>query len=246
SAWATRFLNAMFARFCVLFVGYSHQDPVMRYLARAYGAATQRFVMTREDRNDLDYWDFLGIQPVIFPVRPLPDGHGALVDALTAWGEQSRMGALEHERRIQGIVATIPPLEPDLADYIASALGSVPLLRFLVKHARDETWLKWAEEKGAFANLLNGSATAAPADSILAAWFAERFVVANAQAGLDFVARHDLEISAELWHAIGRELFNKARAASPDVLHRWIAVMCQTISPHWGAHWLNQLLTQVV
>ena len=38
-AWAARFLERMFASFTVLFIGYSHDDVVMRYLARASGAS---------------------------------------------------------------------------------------------------------------------------------------------------------------------------------------------------------------
>ena len=38
-AWAARFLERMFSSFTVLFIGYSHDDVVMRYLAAASGAS---------------------------------------------------------------------------------------------------------------------------------------------------------------------------------------------------------------
>jgi hypothetical protein len=41
-AWATRFLAAMFTQYVVLFVGYSHDDPVMNYLARGLSPIGQK------------------------------------------------------------------------------------------------------------------------------------------------------------------------------------------------------------
>ena len=45
-AWATRFLERMFGRYTVLFVGYSHNDVVMSYLARGLRSNTTRYVLT--------------------------------------------------------------------------------------------------------------------------------------------------------------------------------------------------------
>ena len=41
-AWASRFLAAMFSEYVVLFVGYSHNDTVMSYLARGLPPVKQR------------------------------------------------------------------------------------------------------------------------------------------------------------------------------------------------------------
>src|SRR5947207_1465711 len=38
--WATRFLERLFSRFVVLFVGYSHQDMLLTYLARGVTAGS--------------------------------------------------------------------------------------------------------------------------------------------------------------------------------------------------------------
>ena len=65
--WATRFLMEMFVHHTVLFVGYSHQDVVMRYLARSFVGATERFALTPAGRETL--WAHLGIIPVHYPER---------------------------------------------------------------------------------------------------------------------------------------------------------------------------------
>ena len=66
--WARRFLVDLFRSFTVLFVGYSHDDIVMHYLARALPAGdTQRFVLT--DETDDGRWTRLRITPIPFQVE---------------------------------------------------------------------------------------------------------------------------------------------------------------------------------
>ncbi len=66
-AWAARFLERMFATFSVLFVGYSHGDVVMRYLARALGPGRKRYSLT--DDAQAPEWTTSGITPLEYPNR---------------------------------------------------------------------------------------------------------------------------------------------------------------------------------
>ena len=50
--WARRFLVDLFRSDTVLFVGYSHNDTVMNYLARALPADTERFALTNGSAVD--------------------------------------------------------------------------------------------------------------------------------------------------------------------------------------------------
>ena len=60
--WARRFLIDLFRSYTVLFIGYSHDDSVMNFLARALPIQTERFVLTRD--TDPNKWRFLGVEPV--------------------------------------------------------------------------------------------------------------------------------------------------------------------------------------
>jgi SIR2-like domain len=159
-AWATRFLAEMFRTYVVLFVGYSHRDVVMRYLARAFGGSVSgargRFALIASG-EDGD-WSSLGIEAIPYPKRRGPNRHRALSEALKAWVSHARMGALDHERRIADIVQYPPPLEPDLVDYMRAVLADPVTMRFFVRHASGPEWLRWAEERGAFASLVAPSA----------------------------------------------------------------------------------------
>ncbi len=49
--WARRFLVDLFSNYTVLFVGYSHNDPVMKYLATGLPPSTRRFAFCRTRRK---------------------------------------------------------------------------------------------------------------------------------------------------------------------------------------------------
>ena len=66
--WATQFLQRLFSRYVILFVGYSHQDMLLNYLARGFTAGSLgpgRFALTWPD--DDAKWRNLGIIPRSLP-----------------------------------------------------------------------------------------------------------------------------------------------------------------------------------
>jgi hypothetical protein len=84
--FARRFLVQLFRSFTVLFVGYSHNDVVLNYLARALPEkeAGSRYALVGEGSDD-QHWASLGITPIAFPVRngdysALNEGIGKLAD----------------------------------------------------------------------------------------------------------------------------------------------------------------------
>ncbi|CAM3699118.1 SIR2 family protein [Marinicrinis lubricantis] len=90
--WATRFLQAMFDKYVVLFVGYSHNDPIMQYLARGLPPHTERYAFTPHGNEE--HWKFLDVQPIFYPLRDGPSSHKALNEAIEAWSHMNKMGGL--------------------------------------------------------------------------------------------------------------------------------------------------------
>lgn len=96
-AWAARFVERMFARYTVLFIGYSHNDTVMRLIARGIGGARRRrYALTHE--ADRDVWKTYGVVPIRYEV--VGDSHAALADSLNGWADLTSMGLNDHRQRI--------------------------------------------------------------------------------------------------------------------------------------------------
>ena len=198
--WATRFLMEMFIHHTVLFVGYSHEDVVMRYLARSFVSGPDRFALTKPGQGA--FWAHLGIAPIEFPLRAADDRYGALSDAVTAWARFGKWGLLEHETRIQALVSAPPPLTRGDADYISSAFQNDDTLGLFVTHAQTPEWLLWVEQQKGFDALFSVAELPSDRSQQIAWWFAKCFALQHAQAAirLDPAARTDAAPDLALCH----------------------------------------------
>ena len=85
--WARRFLQRLFAKYVVMFIGYSHSGPVMNYLARGLPPESEgprRFALIPEGDNDR--WRYLGITPITYPLTKDANQHSAVGLSLARWG----------------------------------------------------------------------------------------------------------------------------------------------------------------
>lgn len=113
--WAARFVAELFRNFTILFIGYSVDDPVMRYLTDAIAAEQRHGANFREpyafagvsggkDRQrEADEWRSKGVRALTYHKAV---EHRALVQTLYAWAELRRGGfhgrrtlALKHAAR---------------------------------------------------------------------------------------------------------------------------------------------------
>jgi hypothetical protein len=109
-AWATRFVCDLLDRYIVVLLGYSADDPPVRYLLEGLHASgrirEQRlyaFVANDPTRSDLD-WRERGVTPIVYdPV----DHHRHLWESIYAWADRAcDVGAWRS--RIVGLAQTTP------------------------------------------------------------------------------------------------------------------------------------------
>lgn len=235
-AWATRFLMPMFQRFTVLFVGYSHDDPLMRYLALGLPSGTPRFAFTSA-RDSIDpKWQRLGVRAIGYPVNGRD--HGALVAALKAWDARARMGQLDHQARMQGIVGAGPTLIPVDRDYMIWRLRVLDGVREFarataaIEPGRQVAWLRWVEQLPEFRALFSGGG-ATEAANLLGRWFCEIFIVSPALHGaaLQTVQRLGQEFTDELFRSAS---WAAARLAEQDADagRRWKTFLATSVYGH--------------
>ncbi|MGH2614366.1 MAG: SIR2 family protein, partial [Thermomicrobiales bacterium] len=224
-AWATRFLQKMFDEFTVLFVGYSHDDPIMRYLALGLPSKTRRYVLTHVP--DDGKWSHLGIVPVPYPV--VEHDHSALLDALEEWDRRARMGRLDHQTRTKEIVDAGPPLNAVDEDYMRERLQRVEGAREFVQYARSVDWLRWAESAESFHRLFIGGPDL-EVSSVLGHWFGQVYVADPALHGaaLQSVQRLGQRFSPGLYQSLSWAT-ESLTAADAEAGRRWTAVLATSI-----------------
>ncbi len=118
--WASRFVSELFRNFQVLFVGYSIEDPVMRYMTDAIAAELRRgdkqffqpfaFVATHpaKRKKDQKAWEAKGVRPILYNARKK---HTYLHNTLKRWAEDCRDG-LRAKMRIISMNAPFKPQPP--------------------------------------------------------------------------------------------------------------------------------------
>lgn len=140
--WATNFIRAAIARYLIVFVGYTADDPPVQYLLEALNRVAERpplglyaFQEGRESEAEA-LWKHKGVTAIAYA----PDkNHTALWQTLTAWSERARDPESWRDKlmrhALQGPEAMLPhergqivhlAVTPDGARCIAEAKAPIP------------------------------------------------------------------------------------------------------------------------
>jgi hypothetical protein len=238
--WAREFLVSLFQRFTVLFVGYSHEDVIVSYLARAIPRDGQRrrFALVREG-VDLASWHFLGIDPVVFPSSSETD-FSRLYEGCTKLAKFFARSVFEQQRVITEIASRRPPIEAEAIDEIEAALSAEHTTRFFTEVATDAEWIPWLEKHGRLECLFSAQ-TLEKKDHILGHWIARQFSVKQADEIFLLLARHGMRVGSAFWTLLAWGVRN-APADSRAHLSRWVPLLLSTAPPNSGYEllWLAQ------
>lgn len=101
--WAARFVSELFRNYVVCFIGYSINDPVLRYMMDALAADRMLGEVTplawalgdcepgQEHRKTIE-WEAKGVTPILYNVPAGSYDHSALHQTLHAWADTYRDG----------------------------------------------------------------------------------------------------------------------------------------------------------
>lgn len=224
--WARRFLVDVFRTHTVLFVGYSHDDVVMNYLARALPAdgLAGRYSLTDTDGS----WILLGIQPIRFVKGEGAGAFRELYRGVAKLAERSARGTIDWQSRMQELVGRAPPVDPELVGEIEQALRDASTCRLFTDVARDVSWPKWLDGRKHLETLFRPGELR-EREGQLAFWLAKHYAVEHFDECFDLIAEHGLQLNPLLWYAVGRELgLEKDKPIEAATLRRWILLLVES------------------
>jgi len=235
--WARRFLVDLFREYTVLFIGYSHDDVVMSYLARALPAdgISGRFAITDKD----GHWDFLGIKPIRFNRGTGSDEYRDLYEGIQKLADRASRDALDWQTRLIEIGSREPPADEEAIGEIEQALRQIHTTRFLTNVARDAQWPLWMSARKHL-DALFSPVELSERDMLLATWLARHFVVDHPDEIFNLFTTHGLKLNPQFWWLIGCELGRMEEST----LKRWASILLSTAPPNVNVHTLSQLAEQ--
>ena len=238
---AAQFLSRVFRQNTVLFIGYSHNDTLMEYLARSLPTESDnRYALCDDQQAMSESWQDRGIQPIGY------GSHETLPLLLEKWAERSRMGALDHERRTKEIVQGTPPLSREDESYLEETIESPERLRFFTENARDIEWLHWAGQQPGFLAIFDPRTERRHPD-LWAKWFVENYALGgdsgSRQEALRAFRNSGGRFSPSLWHNLASRtggLLQSGGDAAKDA-KKWFPLLIDH-APEGGKQRLEWLL----
>lgn len=221
--WAPTFLREMFAKYVVCFVGYSHEDRMMEYLAKGLPSdSRERYIFT--DANAKGRWERLRITPIIYPQGKHSDVH----KALDSWATWARDTPYNHAGRIRLLAGATPPVAPDDHDFLAAALSDSTLVAEVCKIADGSEWVNWMIQTDSFRALTEDSKILEPGVRFrIADWAASRATSAEHFETLHSTITSSAKpVAIELQSAIARNL------------------VFETVDTHQRSTWLRWLISE--
>lgn len=219
--WARRFLADVFREFTVLFIGYSHEDMIMNYLARALPAdrLAGRFALTDKTGN----WELLGIKPIIFETKETINEYIELYDSINQLADMASRGVLEWEHRMIELSKTPPTDNDALKGEIRHILERDDTTKLFTKHVRGEEWPAWLEEQGHL-NALFDNKTLNDREEMIAKWLAKHYSNAHPYNLFKILFKHNLELNPKLWEELGRYIGNN-QTLQKSAFEQWADIL---------------------
>ena len=134
--WASRFVSDLFKNYIVCFVGYSINDPVLRYMMDAIAAdkmlgeqAPQAYAFGDYSGGNRDIkaidWEAKGVTPILYEVPIGTHDHSIFHDTLRIWARTYSGGTLGKERIVIDYALTKPSGSTAQDDFVGRMLWAL-------------------------------------------------------------------------------------------------------------------------
>jgi len=227
--WARRFLVELFEHYTVLFVGYSHDDTVLQYLARALPdkARNKRFAMVGVEEAP-EKWGLLGIEPIQFQ-KVNKDDFSVLYSAASELADFANRPPSDWQEKI-GAIASNPPSAISIEDEecIRHALKDVSKVRYFCRKAQSAEWVVWLDDEKTLMELFE-SDTPDKKTQVLGEWLVEHFAEQEPDRIFQLIGKHWQHVGLWFWWSLTRKI---GLSEGDHFFGKWLDVLMQT-KPHY-------------
>ena len=226
--YVSRFLVELFENYTVLFIGYSYNDIIMRYLTRAMvkDGACRRYILTDDVTAD---WEQLGIEPVLFQ----PKDFESLYDGVKYLGKITNRKPSEWKLLLDD-VSTNPPTDYDLESEVEYCLEDSNKSKLFTEIVHGENWLWWLDKRHVFDNIFSDTANISENDRLWVNWIAKEFVVNSNEVIQKLIFKHENCYNKEFARGILNYIICNPNEISDDKMACLLALFKDDINDEWS------------
>jgi len=201
--WARDFLRDLYlSDYTILFIGYSHKDTIVDYLARGLDIRqSNRYALV--NASDAERWKEINVIPVSYPLRPEKKKvHYELQKALENWTYLASSDLETHTERINHIASKKPGKDQKADSYLTYCLNREDLTEVFCRFVEDFAWVEWLDSKAMLDSLFREEETLTEIEKSLARWFVRTAFESSSQEHLTFLVSRKSSLNPYLVSSI--------------------------------------------
>lgn len=225
--YASRFLIKLFESYTILFVGYSYNDTILRYLTRAMVRknSANRYILTSDKKSD---WNSLGIFPIYFP----KNGYTVMRNGIIKLGNHTKKDLLDLRNQFVEI-ADNPPKDLTFEAQIDYCLENENRARVLSNCIHGVEWLDLLDKKDVFNCCFSNDTYEDKNGELWSNWLSDEFVGNDDNSLIKLFVKHDNRYSYSFSKILLRKIVNKESSLSDEFLRKYITLLDHHIIEPW-------------
>ena len=224
--WALEFLHELFRTQHILFVGYSHQDPIMRYLARAMPTRNEparRFILTDLPTFGDQRWNSLGIEPITYQLGD-NQNHDEAAVAITEMAEyQRRSPSTWHQLITHTASQSSPPPDTNSQNIADRALQDPELTPAFTAIAQSLSWIQWCVDRKYLVGVFDDSPIIE--NILLSNWVARILAAHDPHEAIAIIRQAGQKLHPQTWWEIAHRLLDDGHTRTPSTISRWVSYL---------------------
>ena len=232
--WARDFLVPLFSKYTVLFVGYSHSDVIMKYLALGLNRyeINPRWALVPSELSSeaRDNWAHLEISTAEYPLihdnRDNP--HQALTDFFHQWAGHTKESLLSRAKRVRTIARGLPPESPKVSEYLDYCLRHPRLAQDFLKAIRHPAWVGWMHDHGYFKSFIADTAetnTESAHHEVVASWLCSYVRQRYPDLLLEIIEAHNQRLSRRFSQILANSLCLERNKPPDSHFPVWVSIL---------------------
>ena len=165
NGYATNFLLNLFRKYVVLFIGYSYNDRIVRYLTTAITAEniSNAYIFSEETSRKLERTQ---VKCITYGIG----AHSLVCDTLERIGKYMKRGLFDWKQRIMNLDLDTPPVDEDTKEELLDGLKQISVQKHLCSILKGEAWPEWFDRYNIFDALFDEKSNLTELDIIWAYW----------------------------------------------------------------------------